>query len=249
MTENWICSYCNAHQPVVYGRHSKTTTTIEVGQSKYGYYHYFRIDSLCCSNNDCGEITLTGHLIANQNHNRHSSYSRAQDVTIYENQLLPQSNAKPQPTFIPQPITEDYYEAAAILNLSPKASATLTRRCLQGMIRDFCGISKKTLFQEIEELKNLDKAGNLPKGVTTETIEAIDHVRAIGNIGAHMEKDINHIVSIDPDEAEALINLVEILFEEWYVARDTRTKKLSKLKSISQAKAKQKAVAKPKPSP
>jgi len=34
------------------------------------------------------------------------------------------------------------------------------------------------------------------------TWEAIDAVRKLGNIGAHMEKDINVIVDVDPEEAE-----------------------------------------------
>lgn len=37
-------------------------------------------------------------------------------------------------------------------------------------------------------------------------------VREIGNIGAHMEADINVIIDVDPDEAQILIDLVELLF-------------------------------------
>ena len=73
------------------------------------------------------------------------------------------------------------------------------------MIRDFCKIAKKQLFDEIDELKALSDAGNAPKGVASETIDAMHHVRSIGNIGAHMEKDINVIVDVDAGEAQALI--------------------------------------------
>ena len=62
----------------------------------------------------------------------------------------PISLAKAYPDYIPQTIRSDYEEAHAILNLSPKASATLSRRCLQGMIRDFWGISKARLVDEID---------------------------------------------------------------------------------------------------
>jgi len=64
-------------------------------------------------------------------------------------------------------------------------------------------------------------------------MDAIDAVRSVGNIGAHMEKDINVIVDIDPGEAQSLIGLIEILLEEWYVARHTRLEKLEKLKKIA----------------
>ena len=51
--------------------------------------------------------------------------------------ILPQTTAIQYPDYVPLQIRQDYEEAYAILNLSPKASATLSRRCLQGMIRDF----------------------------------------------------------------------------------------------------------------
>ena len=44
------------------------------------------------------------------------------------------------PDYIPEAIRKDYMEACAIIDSSPKASATLSRRCLQGMIRDFWGV-------------------------------------------------------------------------------------------------------------
>lgn len=51
-------------------------------------------------------------------------------------------------------------------------------------------------------------------------MEAIDAVCKVGNIGAHMEKDIDLIVDVDPNEAELLINLIETRFQYWYVNRE-----------------------------
>ena len=79
-------------------------------------------------------------------------------------------------------------------------------------------------------------AGTAPSGVTAESVDAIDHVREIGNIGAHMEKDINLIIDVDPGEAEALIALIELLFDEWYVARHNRQERLGQLKLIADEK-------------
>ena len=70
----------------------------------------------------------------------------------------------------------------------------------------FC-VKRRALQKCVDE----DKA---PRGVTPESVEAIDHARKIGNIGAHMEKDINLIIDIDPEEAQILIELVENLFDE-----------------------------------
>lgn len=66
------------------------------------------------------------------------------------------------------------------------------RRCLQGMIRDFWGISKRILFDEIQELKGK---------VTGSSWDAIDAIREIGNVGAHMEKDVNIVIDVEPEEA------------------------------------------------
>jgi hypothetical protein len=55
------------------------------------------------------------------------------------------------------------------------------------MIRGFCKISKRTLFEEIDELRKQVSSGNAPPGVLPDAVEAIDAVRKIDNIGAHME--------------------------------------------------------------
>ena len=104
------------------------------------------------------------------------------------------------------------------------------------MIRDFCGISDYTLDKEIKELRRQVDAHEAPRSVTPESIDAIDHVRKIGNIGAHMEKDINLIVDVDPGEAQALIDLIELLFEEWYVERHQRQQRLDRVKQIREQK-------------
>jgi hypothetical protein len=104
------------------------------------------------------------------------------------------------------------------------------------MIRDFCGISKERLVDEINELRDQVRSGKAPPGVQPDTLVAIDQVREMGNIGAHMEADINVITDVDPEEAQILIDLVELLFEDWYVARNDRTKRLAKIRSIAEEK-------------
>ncbi len=101
------------------------------------------------------------------------------------------------------------------------------RRCLQGMIRDFWKISKARLVDEIDAIK--DK-------VDAETWDAIDAVRKIGNIGAHMEKDINVIVDVDPEEAQLLIGLIELLIKDWYIARHQRQQHLKAIVQVRDEK-------------
>lgn len=136
-----------------------------------------------------------------------------EDVATINTLIKPNSLARQYPEYIPQQIRNDYEEACAILYLSPKSSATLARRCLQGMIHDFWGIKKDRLYDAITELK--DK-------IPSDLWNAIDSLRQLGNIGAHMEKDVNLIIDIDPDEAEKIIKLIELLMKEWYINREER---------------------------
>ena len=48
---------------------------------------------------------------------------------------------------------------------------------------------------------------------------ALDGLRKIGNIGAHMETDVNLIIDIDVSEAKKLKKLIELLFDKWYITR------------------------------
>jgi len=145
--------------------------------------------------------------------------------------LIPESSAKVLPDCVPEAIRDDYVEACRIVDASPKASATLARRVLQGMIRDFWKVTKSRLKDEIDAIK--DK-------VDPDTWDGIEAVRKVGNIGAHMEKDIDVIVDVDPGEAEKLIGLVEMLIDDWYVSREKRKQRLTELKELAQQKEDQK---------
>lgn len=145
----------------------------------------------------------------------------------FETLIHPTTLAKHFPKYIPEQIRKDYEEAYSIVSLSPKASATLSRRCLQGMIHDFWDIKEKNLNAEITSLKPL---------ISTSLWKAIDGIRTIGNIGAHMEKDINVIVDIDSGEAEKLLKLIEHLIKEWYINRHDVEVLLEEVNAISDEK-------------
>jgi hypothetical protein len=38
-------------------------------------------------------------------------------------------------------------------------------------------------------------------------------------VGSDMDKDVNLIIDVDPEEAQQLIGLIETLLAEWYVRR------------------------------
>ena len=95
------------------------------------------------------------------------------------------------------------------------------------MVRDFWEIRKNTLFDEVSELKN-----HIPPDLWM----AIDGLRQLGNVGAHMEKDTSLIIDIDPDEAIQLIKLIELLIKEWYINREDRRILFEEIVQVSEEK-------------
>ena len=231
---NWTCPFCNHHQMVTEHNISQGLNRLYLSENKFGttglYY-----TAISCLNDDCQEVYLSidfDQVQASSSQGRYTSVAHIQQYV-----LRPEHLAKTFPHFIPAALRQDYLESCRIRDLSPKASATLARRCIQGIIRDFCKVTGKTLYSEIENLKQLVDDGKAPLGVTVESVEAIDHTRSLGNIGAHMEKDINVIIDIDPGEAQSLIDLIELLFQEWYIVREERQLRLSRLKAIREEKS------------
>jgi len=198
----WTCPYCNRPTTVTA---SDVETFLHVkGLSSSEGSRCVQGSLVVCPNTECKRTTLT--LLLRDWVQGYSSNYPGQVLEVW--QLMPDSAALSFDADVPAAIIDDYEEACRILNPSPKASAALARRCLQGMIRHFWAITRPTLKAEIEALK--DK-------VDGPTWTAIDAVRSVGNIGAHMEKDVNIIIDVEPDEALKLIGLIELLIHEWYV--------------------------------
>jgi hypothetical protein len=223
MSGPWTCPYCNRKCTVGDNDIRVLSSSIWISED-YGYYNS-RTIIITCPNPECRKQAISLKIS-----NYDNDYHKIKDL-IHEWQLLPESEAKPFPDYIPEQLRSDYFQSCLIRNKSPKASATLSRRCLQGMIRDYWKISKSRLIDEINELQSL---------VDNDTWKAIDSVRKVGNIGAHMEKDVNVIIDVEPEESGLLIWLIETLFEEWYIARHEKQLKMDKIVQISQNKLNQK---------
>ena len=232
-TFSWVCPHCR-HAATIGDADISIDDSILTIKNEDGYQCLTSV-FIVCPNAECRKFTLTATLkkfeIAFGTYGSgRPDYSKLPVLRQWD--LIPESKAKSFPNYIPKPILDDYSEACLIRDLSPKASATLSRRCLQGIIRDFWQVKPGRLFDEIEQIK--DK-------VDIDTWKAIDGVRSVGNIGAHMEEDINVIVDVEPNEAQLLVELIEILLKDWYVAREQ--KKLH-LEAIVKLTAEKKSVQK-----
>lgn len=153
-------------------------------------------------------------------------------VTGEKTYIHPKSQAKQLPEYIPESIRNDYEEAYSIVHLSPKASATLSRRTMQGMIRNFFEVKPANLYNEIDQIS--DK-------ISPTVRKTLDAARKIGNIGAHMEEDINTIVDISDGEAEKLIKLNEYLIKNWYIEKHESDLLMQDIQDINDNKQSDKA--------
>ena len=231
---SWTCPYCSQNATITDSNYSASFHGFNEN-NKDGDLGIATIVTVC-PNKKCKEYSIEALLYKAKYDRSIGTHLQPTGIPILTWMLRPQSNAKPFPSYIPAAIRNDYKEACLIRDLSPKASATLSRRCLQGIIRDFWGITKKNLFEEINALK-----GN----IESDTWDAIDAVRSIGNIGAHMEKDINLIIEVEPKEASLLVGLIEIMFRDWYISRHERKQHLKAIVKAAEDKKKVKSKKKP----
>jgi hypothetical protein len=156
---HWSCPYCN-HDATLREQDyvsSGTNFTIQEPAEGHKYLHW---SYAICPNPKCRRFTLKVELFDLAFDKYKGRWEIGAFIRVWN--LVPPSSAKPFPDYIPKMILDDYEEACLIADLSPKASATLARRCLQGIIRDFWKVKPGRLIDEIEQIR--DKNGSPDMG-------------------------------------------------------------------------------------
>jgi hypothetical protein len=158
---------------------------------------YWNVRFTCCPN--CGKATIFLRLRDGNDH-----------VLKYF-MVWPKGVARsPLPADVPETYATDYREACNVHPDSAKASAALSRRCLQRILREVAGVKPHDLSQEINAV--------LPK-LPSALAEALDAVRVIGNFAAHPMKSTNtgEILDVELGEAEWSLDVLESLFDFYFV--------------------------------
>ena len=126
--------------------------------------------------------------------------------------IYPKQTDRLLDTYIPELYRDDFNEAYSVRILSPKSSATLSRRLLQKVLREEFHLADISLNAEID--KFLQKSG-LP----TLLSESVDAIRTVGNFAAHPMKYQNtaEIAVVEPGEAEWLLEVLELLLDYTFV--------------------------------
>jgi hypothetical protein len=138
----------------------------------------------------------------------------AGQLTAKNELLWPDSGIRPVPQEVSAEAPElaaDFLEATTVIAKSKKASAALSRRCLQFILTRKGGATKRDLADQIDEVLH-----RLP----SELAHNVDAIRQIGNFAAHPMKSTTSgsIVDVEDGEAEWLLDVLEELFDYYYVA-------------------------------
>ncbi len=139
-------------------------------------------------------------------------YGAQLEKVITEEIIYPKYSARNLPDEVPEPYKSDFQEAAAVLSYSPKASAAISRRLLQNLLREQFKIKHSSLAKEIDEFLKLP-------GIPSYLTQAVDAIRNIGNFAAHPLKDTStgEIVDVEDGEAEWLLDVLDSLFDYVFV--------------------------------
>ena len=168
---------------------------------------YWGVISKTCPN--CLKLIL---MLVNGDLDRRHGIDRLTNRT-YEALIWPKTSSRsPIPAQVPEEFAEDYREACLVIIDSPKASAALSRRCLQHILREKGGVKRGNLADEIQQMLN---SNNLPLDIA----KSIDAIRNIGNFAAHPSKSNNtgEVVSVESGEAEWCLEVIEMLYEFYFV--------------------------------
>lgn len=238
--KDFSCPHCGAHSTLQSVNMENSSIPIILDTAKDHEGIKLQWVAIKCPSPKCGKFTFdVESLFGTIGPDRHGNARQVVSLSKIDPQpvglgyvrFLPRVG-KPLSCHVPDAVNEDYEEACTIKDLSPKAAATLCRRALQGMVRDFWKVSAKTLHRELELIE--DKCD-------TDLYTALMGIKSIGNIGAHPEMDISVIIDVDEGEVDALIQVLQILDNDWYVSRAEKAKRLAVVQALGASKAVQKA--------
>ena len=143
---------------------------------------------------------------------------------VVSSTVYPKGTVRPVPPEVEEEFANDFREACLVIGDSEKASAALSRRCLQNLLREKAKTKAKDLAEQIQEV--LD-SGNLPSHLA----DAIDGVRNVGNFATHTIKSqhTGEVIEVEDGEAEWLLETLEGLFDFYFVQPAKLKKKIDAL--------------------
>jgi hypothetical protein len=155
----------------------------------------------------CGKFILSLHQLYDR-FGTTTKFAKQRQFFCYPRAI----SRSPLSSDVPEEFAGDYKEACLTLADSPKASAALSRRCLQHILREVANVKKGDLADEIQQV--IDS-----KSLPSHLADSLDAIRNIGAFAAHpiKSKSSGEVLDVEPGEAEWNLDVLESLFDFYFV--------------------------------
>jgi hypothetical protein len=165
------------------------------------------LDFMWCANPKCKQVVVRVH----ENINLPPHAVPNPEMLTRTWIARPRSASRPIDPLVQEPFRSDYLEAAAILPISPRMSAVMSRRVLADVLERYANHSQFSLKERIDKFTD-DKAH------PSQLRENLHHFREIADFGAHTQKDDQaEIIDVGDGEAEWTLDLLDRLFDYFIV--------------------------------
>lgn len=119
-------------------------------------------------------------------------------------------NTPQLPPEVPPASSEQFYEACSVLPYSPRASAALSRMCLQNLLRQVAGVQPGKLK---DELQQIIESGKLSSTI----VQSIHDLYSNSSFLNSENQDCSILHPADQVEASLYINVLYQLFEYYFL--------------------------------
>ncbi len=162
---------------------------------------HVRLDWMLCANPECKELVIRVHETSGMPYSSTTSWL-----------ARPRTGGRVVDAAVPAPYRADYLEAAAILDISSRMSAVLSRRILADILEKYAKLTDFSLKARIDAfVADTSHPHSLRQN--------LGYLIEMGNFGAHTQtNDQGEIVDVDQKEAAWTLDLVERLFDYFIVS-------------------------------
>jgi hypothetical protein len=166
------------------------------------------IDWMRCANEPCQQTIVRMREVQYRVVNGQPTSSPSEWIA------RPRGGIRPVDPLVPEPLRHDYLEAAAILDLSPRMSAALSRQVLSGLLANYAHLDEDELAAKIERFTS-DPSHPLRLRENLQQFPRVGDDEAGGG-------DQAYIPDVGPAEALWMLDLLDRLFDYLIVdpARD-----------------------------
>ncbi len=205
-----ICPYCNVAFTTYVDTHLFTGKSVDDNEDRKKAY---LVEGIYCP--ECGNFILYLKAGSAEYVEYRDDYDdgRWELIQIDKQEMLcPKEYDFELSEDVPDSYKDDYREALSVLKASPKASAALSRRILQRLLKDEYQINKYNLVDQITAFINKE---DIPEYLAN----SVDAIRIIGNFAAHSQKSKNtgEIIEVEKGEAEWTLEVLKELFHHKFI--------------------------------